>query len=139
MAKRVLVKDLQAEIEGIKEEWQLDVDTLTAVAEELVESKENHEACMNKIEELDSIIIEIRGQNRLLNESIRLQIKNMDDMEAEKDDQLYTRDGIIECQREEYVELKRENTRLINKNEAMQSIMDTIAHAATAGQALIEL
>jgi hypothetical protein len=54
-------------------------------------------------------------------------------------DELYTKDGIIECQREEYIELGIENTSLIKKNEALEAVLDTIAMATAAGQMVVDL
>jgi hypothetical protein len=54
-------------------------------------------------------------------------------------DELYTKDGIIECQREEYIELSLENTRLIKKNEALEAVLDTISMATAAGQMVVDL
>jgi len=114
MAKRVLVKDLQAEIEHVKDHLRM-----------LIETKRS---MVDRIKEMDTELSEAWGESDK-NERKSLGLESqVEKLQADYDI----------CDNE-YEEQRLKNIRLIKKLEANEAILDTIAHAATAGLAVAAL
>ena len=84
---------------------------------------------------------EQQGRSMALNqiECLKLDIEQLDGDIDTYDTALNRSTATAKSLIEKNNDLIDDRQRLINKNEAMQSVMDSMAHLATAGQALIEL
>jgi len=125
---RVLIKDLQEEIRKMKEAGRMsNID--------IVELSDINRANEEKIKTLDSQLLQSLADRTRVRLDLISANKEIDRIKENWQMDADTLTSVAE----ELAEASDENTRLINKNEAMQSIMDSMAHLATAGQALIEL
>jgi len=135
MAKRVLVKDLEAEIEGLQETLHMARAVNIKLSRDLNHSNFQLNGMASERAEILESLRKSRldcAQWSLANEEMESDIR----LAGYKIDNLTTG---YDSRGQVANELKDENAKLIKKNEALEAVLETIAMATAAGQMVAEL